>query len=121
MVTSGSRPHSGLKTPPLMGPNSYGNFYNSTVLRNLKLCGNDSSFDHGTGKLTLGTFRGLNDKVTAITAKPRDQSSRKRKKSVPQAKFSREGHFLRQKVSLGILTNFNAVLNKRGLVPLPKG
>ena len=61
----------------------------------------------------MGTFRGLNDEMAAITAKPRDQSSRKRHKSVPRAKFSRDT-FHAKNVSLGILTNFNAVLNKRG-------
>jgi len=52
----------------------------------------------------MGTFRALNDKMAAITAKPRDQSSKKRQKSVPQAKFSREGHFSRQKC---LTWNFN--------------
>jgi len=45
----------------------------------------------------MGTLRGLNEKMAAITAKPRDQSSRERQKLVPLSKFSREAHFSRQK------------------------
>jgi len=42
--------------------------------------------------------------MAAMTAKPRDQSIQKRQKSVSQAKFSRQGHFSRQKCLSG---NFN--------------
>jgi len=37
----------------------------------------------------MGTLRGVNDKMAAMTAKPRDQSIQKLQKSVSQAKFCR--------------------------------
>jgi len=67
----------------------------------------------------MGTLMALNDKMEAITAKPRDQSSRKLQKSVLGLNLVGKDTFHAKNVSLGILPNFNDVLNKRGVGTAP--
>jgi len=70
---------------------------------------------------TGGTLRGLNGKIAAITAKPRNNRFKNARNRFRRPNLVVKHTFHAKNVLLVILTNFNAVLNKRGWVALPKG
>jgi len=100
---------------------SLGQFNNSIVLRNLELCGNDFSFDHTTGNLTMDISTALNDKWQPLRPNHETNRVENARNRFLRLNFFGKDTFHAKNVSLGILTNCNAVLNKRGWVPSPQG